>query len=95
MKLTYEIPVKSEREYRIAGLSRKRTKEFFEKEDKFLVHFNRLMNLALFASFGIFPAQLFFVTYDADLLSYIVAQTINVIHTAYFVWLYLGGVSSS
>ena len=27
-----------------------------------------------------------------DLLTYIIAQTVNVLHTAWFVWLYLGGV---
>lgn len=61
MKITYEIPVKSEREYGIAGLSRKKTKQFFEKEDQFLASYHRIMNISLIASYGIFPAQLFFV----------------------------------
>ena len=92
MAMTYELPVKSEKEYRIAGLSRKRTKQFFREEDEFLARFYRFMNISLFASYAVFPVQLFFVNYDADLLSYIVAQTINVIHISWFIWLYLAGV---
>lgn len=93
MKITFETPVKSEREYRIAGLSRKETKQFFEKEDAFLATYHRIINITLFASFGIFPAQLFFVTgYDVELVTYFVVQTVHVLHTSSFLWLYLGGV---
>ena len=41
-----------------------------------------LNDLKLFLSFS----------YDTSLLAYIIAQTIHVIHTSWFVWLYLGGV---
>lgn len=94
MKITFELPVKSEREYSIAGLSRKETKQFYEKEDRFLASYYRFMNIALIGSYAIFPVQLFFVSYDVDIISYIIGQTIGVIHISLFIWFYLGGVSS-
>lgn len=61
MRLTFEAPVKSEREYCIAGLSARKTKQFFEKENAFLVRHHQILNIGLFGCCFIFPLQLFFV----------------------------------
>ena len=61
MRLSYEIPAKTDRDYQGFGLSAAKNKGFWEAEDDFNVRFSRILNCSMFISCFIFPVQLFFV----------------------------------
>ena len=88
MKLTMELPVKSDSDYRVAGFS-----QFWLNENSFNHLWCQAINwYTLFLSI-IFASQLFFVKFDGvDILSptYILVQSLHVIQTVHgvFSWLH-------
>ena len=64
MKLTFELPVKNERDYRVAGLSRRKTKEFWSNESDFNRVWNRTVNCYIVITSLVFCSQLFSVRLD-------------------------------
>ena len=81
MKLTYEIPAKRERDYKVFGLSLEENKKFWLGEDRFNRIYHRFLVFTIFIYCIVYNAPLFFGRYDIDLATYILIQTIHVIHT--------------
>ena len=61
MKISYELPAATDRDYQVVGLSREKNKNFWLAEDAFNARYNRIMNVSLLVSCVVFSMQLFFV----------------------------------
>ena len=81
MRLSYEIPVKSERNYRAVGLSTEENKRFWLVEDRFNQIYHHFLLFTIFIYCLAYNAPLFFGRYHVDLATYILVQTIHVVHT--------------
>ena len=91
MRISFEIPAKSERDYKVVGLSRKENKRFWAAEDEFNARFSKVTNVVLFVSCFVFPIQLFFVKYEVDsMFVYVVVHAVNYLYTAVIIYLFLG-----
>lgn len=93
-QVTYEKPAKTERDYIVAGLSRKENKKFWLAEQKFNSLFNRVLNFALWVAYFVYCSQLFFVRFDVDWITYSLVQTFQVTYSSWFIYVFLGSVYS-
>lgn len=80
MKMTFEIPAKSDRDYKIIGLSWVENKKFWLNEKRTNARWYRLMNYLLCLAFCIVGWQYTFVTFDINFYVFTIVQTFHVIH---------------
>lgn len=80
MKITYEIPAKSDRDYRVIGLSRAQNKKFWTEEKRTNARWYRSMNYVLGLAYCIFNVQYTFVSFDVDLWIFVGAQILHALH---------------
>ena len=89
-KLTGELT--SDRNYKVAGLSRAKYRKFLEAEDRFLDLWSKTLNWCLLAFSFVYNALFFVIKFDVDVITYVLMQTINIAHTTYFVFTYLPSI---
>ena len=68
MKLTLELPVKSDQDYKVMGLSRKENKAFWTKENYFNRLWNRTLNCYIVCIGFTFSSLLFLVKLSMSLI---------------------------
>ena len=61
MKLTLEVPVKNDEDYRVAGMSKEKNKKFWSTEDRVNYVWFRVANWYIVILSLVFSSQLFFV----------------------------------
>lgn len=61
MKLTLEVPVKNDEDYRVAGIPKEKNKKFWSTEDRVNYVWFRVANWYIVILSLVFSSQLFFV----------------------------------
>lgn len=89
LKLTYEIPAKSERDYRVAGLPTEENKSFWMAEDRFNALFYRAANVFLTFACSLVVAQFFLVQFDVQLWIYLLVQIVHLVYTNFYIWMFI------
>ena len=88
MKMTYEIPARTDEDYNVVGLSLEENKKFWLKEDEFNYQYNRLYKVLMITTSLILNSQHFFLIYEGvDVYAYVILTIIHIIHDSYFIFL--------
>lgn len=88
-KLTQELPAKSDRDYKVAGLSVEENKSFWRSEQRFNDRYYRFLGFALYGVYVVYCSVYFLIRFETNLIVFLLVQTINSIYTSYFIYLCL------
>ena len=89
MKLTQEIPAKSDRDYKVAGLSRAENKRFWLTEDLVFYYFHRVLGVFLVLFVVMVESLFFIIDFDVHWTSYVFFQTMHIAHASYMAYWFL------
>lgn len=81
MTITYGISAKSEKDYKVVGLSKEENKHFWVAEDQFNSTWYRVLNYSILIFSNAINVQFLFVRFpDVHIVVYIFFTTINIAH---------------
>lgn len=89
MRITQELPAKSEQDYEVNGLPREENKRFWQTEKRLNSLWLKVSSGFIGVSCIVFCGQLFLVPFEADLSVYVLVQTLHVLHSSYSLVVYL------
>src|SRR5699024_8304703 len=89
MKLTFEMPRRKDRYWRVAGLSRTENRSFWLRQNQFNYYFHRVLYAALIAFSFLYNLMFFAVLFKVDLYTKIFFQAINIAHCTFLVFHFL------
>ena len=87
MKLTMEMPARGKDD--VVGLSRAENEQFWMAEDEFNSLYGRIQNGFIVLAWLVFDVQLFMVSFDVEIVVYIVFQTFHMFNGNFFIWNFL------
>ena len=89
MRITQELPAKSEQDYEVIGLPREENKRFWQMEKRLNSLWLKVSSGFIGVSCIVFSGQLFLVPFEADLSVYVLVQTLHVLHSSYSLVVYM------
>lgn len=89
MRITQELPARSEQDYEVIGLPREENKKFWQTEKRLNLLWLKVSSGFIGVSCLVFSGQLFLVTFDVDMGVYLLVQALHVLHSTYSLVIYM------
>lgn len=89
MKISHELPVKSEQDYEVFGWTKEKNKRFWQAEKRLNSLWIKVSSYFILLSCVVFSGQLFLVPFDVNITTYILVQTVHVLHSSYSLIVYM------
>lgn len=86
------MPARSEDDYEVIGLPKEENRKFWAIEQKVNYVWYRMINGFLMFALIVFNAQFFFVIFDVNIFVYVIVESLQILHTSYFLYAFLHAI---